>query len=206
MFYKTDHHWSIDYSFTAVSVILKELNELYKIDTKNFNILANIDNYDTIIFEDSFLGSFGIKIGPNYAGKDDFKILLPKYDTDFSFYKYTNGELDFEKNGDFLSSLIDYNKVNSEYVNKYNTFLYGGYDENIIINNVPPNNLKVLLVSTSYGRIIAPYLSLAFKELYYIDPQEGRFNRNVLDYIDKIKPDIVLVLYGAVPYVSIPLD
>lgn len=206
MFYKTDHHWSIDYSFNAVTLILKEINNLYKIDIDKSEKVTNIENYEALILEDSFLGSLGIKIGPNYAGKDDFKVLIPKYDTDLNFYMYIDGKLEMERKGDFSNTMIDIEKLQSKYVNKYNTFLYGGYDENIIINNLSSNKLKVLLISSSYGRQLTPYLSLAFKEVYYIDPQIDRFDRNVLEYIEEINPDMVLVLYGAVPYIPIPLD
>lgn len=206
MFYKTDHHWAIDYSFYAVTEILNEINDRYSIDTTNSNKVTNIDNYESLILKDSFLGSLGIKIGPYYAGKDDFKVLIPKFETDFNFYMYIDGELEVERKGDFSNTLIDIEKLQSEYVNKYNTFLFGGYDENIVINNKALNNLKVLLISTSYGRQLTPYLSLSFKEVYYIDPQIGRFDRNVLDYIEEINPDMVLVLYGAVPYIPISLE
>lgn len=39
------------------------------------------------------------------------------------------------------------------------------------------------------------YLSSAFSEVYYLDPQEGRYNDSYIAYIKKVKPDIVIMMY-----------
>lgn len=81
------------------------------------------------------------------------------------------------------------------YYNKYNACLYGGYVENIIQNNNLQTGQRVLLISDSYARPMTMYLSSAFSEVYYLDPQEGRYNDSYIAYIKKVKPDIVIMMY-----------
>ena len=40
-----------------------------------------------------------------------------------------------------------------------------------------------------------PFLSLCFKEVRYLDPQEGRYNDSYVDYIDAYDPDIVIMMF-----------
>ena len=62
------------------------------------------------------------------------------------------------------------------------------------MNWMAENELKVLLISHSYGRPFTQYLSLCFRETRYLDPQKGRYNDNCLKYIDEYGPDLVLVM------------
>nr|WP_300839891.1 hypothetical protein [uncultured Acetatifactor sp.] len=135
-----------------------------------------------------------MKVGKYYAGKDDFVILLPDFDTDMLFQSYdTTGKLLLEKSGDFFCSLLDGDILeDTEYDNKYNSFCNVGYIENHILNYNASNDLKCLFISHSYGRPLTMYLAINFFEIVNLDPQKGRFGGNYLEYIDEYEPDIVL--------------
>ena len=130
-------------------------------------------------------------------GKDEFNILVPDFDTDFSYKHYIDGKLQKNTEGNFKEAFVDENLLkDNDYYNKYNACLYGGYVENIILNNNCTNGKKLLLISDSYARPMVMYLGLAFSEIHYLDPQEGRYNESYIEYINEYKPDVVIMMYS----------
>ncbi len=193
LFYQTDHHWTIETCFATYQEIIKTIEDEIGWDL-NGKSTTNKNNYLEHRIADSFLGSYGVKVGKYYAGKDDFVILLPDFDTDMLFQSYdTTGKLLLEKSGDFFCALLDGDILeDTEYDNKYNSFCNVGYIENHILNYNASNDLKCLFISHSYGRPLTMYLAINFFEIVNLDPQKGRFGGNYLEYIDEYEPDIVL--------------
>lgn len=193
LFYKTDHHWKLETCFAAYQGIVEKIqNDCHW--QMDIDKTTKTDYYSELCIEDSFLGSYGIKVGRFYAGKDDFVVYIPKFDTDFVFRSYdASRNLLLEKIGSFYDALIDDAIIyDTDYNNKYNAFCNMGYIENHVVNNKAPNKLKCLYISHSYGRPMTMYLALNFREIVNIDPQQYRFNGNYLTYIDDFQPDIVL--------------
>lgn len=194
-FYLTDHHWNNESSFNACNHIVLKLNEEGQI-TLNSSVLTK-KNYYTWSFKKAFLGSEGIRTGKYYTGMDDFNILIPKFKTSFSYDHYINHKKDLHKTGKFEDAFIDQSILKDKsYYNKYNSFIYGGYVESRIVNHKASNNKKVLLISDSFSRPMVQYLALHFKEMRYLDPQEGRYTDSYKEYIKKYKPDIVVLMYN----------
>lgn len=194
-FYVTDHHWTVESSFYAAKSIIEKLNlidpTLYLDES-----LYDERNYSIVKYKDSFLGSEGVKTGKYYVGKDDFNILIPGFSTNLEYKHYINNEITLSKNGDFTNTFIDNSILeNDDYYNKYNACLYGGYVENIVKNHNCKNSKKVLLISDSFARPMTMYLSMAFEEIHYLDPQEGRYNGSYINYIEEYRPDIVIMMY-----------
>lgn len=190
MFYKTDHHWSGDASFEtylAVSEWLKENNITEKTIEKS--------EFERITVN-GFLGSYGIKAGKYYAGTEEFVYYRPLFRTKFEFEELTEkGILTGSKTGGWEDSLMDKAILEDpDYNNKYNAFLWGNPGENRITNLNDTNGKKILLISHSYGRPLAQYLALNCREVRQIDPQEGRFEGNYIQYIQEYKPDAVVFL------------
>lgn len=75
-------------------------------------------------------------------------------------------------------------------------FLRGGSVENIIENKTSKNELKALLISHSYGRAMAPYMSMFYRELRYLDPQVGRYNESLQEYIQDYRPDVIVIMFN----------
>ena len=195
-FYKTDHHWTVETSFFAAQNILKNLDTFNKGGFTYNKKFFEEDNYDIIEYKNSFLGSEGVKTGEYYVGKDDFNIMEPEFYTNISFKHYVGGECTIDKSGEFMNAFIDEPLLeNQDYYNKYNACIYGGYVESVIKNHQGGNGKKVLLISDSFARPMVMYLSLAFSETRYLDPQEGRYNESYIKYIKEFKPDIVIMMY-----------
>lgn len=196
-YYKTDHHWTEESAFFASAYIAKEIKRIYGIDLTGHEYYGDIKNYEPITYRDCFLGSYGIRVGPYFAGRDDFTVYNPKFKTNFDFKHFIDGEKQFEHQGTFWETFIDQEMLeDSNYKNKYNVNMYCAYVESIIQNYLAQNDYSGLLITHSYGRSMAQYMSLNFKELRYLDPQVGRYNGNYVEYIRNYKPDVVILMYN----------
>ena len=196
-YYNTDHHWTTQSAFNASYIIGNEIESLYGIDLEGHDYYGNIDNYEPITYENCFLGSIGIKVGPYFAGKDIFTLYNPKFCTDLQFEHYVNHELDFKYYGDFWTIFIDQEKLEDfNFNNKYNVNMHGARVESIINNKLAKNNYKALLITHSYGRPMTQYMCLDYSEFRYVDPQSGRFNDNLIDYIRDYQPNVVIYMYN----------
>lgn len=193
-FYYTDHHWSTYSAFETFLITADYMSSFQGLSCdKRF---LNLDNYTKLTYPNSFLGSYGIKVGKYYTGKDDFTVFVPKLETSFHFIGYDSSRnIMIEKEGDWFNCLSDREKINDpNFNNKHSSWTNGQSIEYSIVNRLSENNTKVLLIAHSYGRPLAQYLSLCYHEVRQLDPQKGRFTGNFLDYIDEYKPDVVLFL------------
>lgn len=199
-FYKTDHHWTIGSAFNANAHILDFVRDksglISSEDRDAFSKLYSRKSYKTRLYEDSFLGSDGIRAVP-LSGKEDFTEFYPAYDTSFTYLKNGAGHtLLQKKSGDFEDAFISTDLLRSNsYVNKYDTYLNEGHIENISVNHNAPNDLKVLIISDSFSRPMHTFMSTNFREVRSLDPQEGRYNESYTEYIKEYKPDIVILMY-----------
>lgn len=198
-FYKTDHHWTTTTSMHAAESIIEALNTKYNTGITPYWADSNRPQYKKKVWQKSFLGSYGIKVGRFfYSGKDDFEMYVPTFKTNIEYTHYMNGKIEKKKIGTFEKAFLNYEILNDpNYKNKYNACLFGGYVENVILNHYAANNTKALLVTDSFGRSMSQYLSLYFKELRYLDPQKGRYNDSYIKYMDQYKPQIVIVMYNS---------
>ena len=60
------------------------------------------------------------------------------------------------------------------------------------------NKYRGLLITHSYGRPMAQYMCFNYSELRYLDPQKGRFNENLVDYINEYQPDFVIYMFNGI--------
>ena len=190
MFYRTDHHWSGDACFRAYEMIADRMIEE--------NMLKKRTSGDKFsrVSVGGFLGSYGIKAGKYYDGTDEYVYYQPDFDTKIEFNAYDpEGKLTDTRKGSWTDALMDTSVLTDpDYHNKYNAALWGNAAESRILNHEADNDNKLLLISHSYGRPLATYFALDFQEVRMIDPQEGRFSGDYLQYIDEFEPDAVLFL------------
>ncbi len=88
------------------------------------------ENYNSIVYPKSFLGSMGRKTGILYGGIDDFTLIYPKFKTNYTYYTDSKSQK-FELKGRFEESLIlsypfnaDLNLMDGQ-SDKYFTYLLG---------------------------------------------------------------------------------
>lgn len=199
LFYKTDQHWKIETSFWAFSKIVSLLNEKY--DFAIDNKLSNFGNYKSILYKKKNLGSYGKRTGINYAGTDDFYIITPKFKTKLSLSIPSEKII---RSGSFSKSIFDKKMFyGSDRYNEYPYHIYIGTDAKcplVIIKNLTKNaDKKVLIIKDSYAQPVESFLSMCVKEIHAVDLRYYT-DMALVKYIDKIKPDIVINMYGAEYY------
>ena len=195
LFYKTDHHWQNKTAFWAFSKVGKLLADQYGF-TINQSYL-NLDQYNIDIYEDSFLGSEGRRVGSLYAGLDDYTFISPRFTTDYDVTINKEGGSLRTQSGDFMDAIIYaplLDMTASISTNHYASYFGGDYPE-VIIKNNNLNNGKILLIKDSFSLPFAAYLSTVVGEIHMIDLRYFK-QQTVLDYIDDYQPDMVLILYN----------
>lgn len=183
MMYKTDHHWTTEAGFYAYTKLLTWVQEETgaEVDER----VIDISNYTKTTYRKWHLGSRGQRTGIYYAGIDDFILVTPNFETSLS-----NGKVE----GRFVDLVINYAPLhNREYTSRYT------YDHVLDAalgqyrNNNAKNNLKVLVVTDSFGKAVSPYLILSFKEVSQI--YNGMSSQFTDEYIEEYDPDVVILLY-----------
>lgn len=207
LFDRTDHHWTGDAVFLTYQNLIEDLS-------------SGTDSIDVNLFErrvwsDSFLGGLAVGMGQYYAGKDDYILYEPNFETSFTMQFLQGNDVIYERNGDFLDVLYDEGRLDDpNYYNKYNAAL--AYSDMTwektgdfyihIENHMSDNDRKVLLISDSYGQPFAPYLALSNKEVAYLS-WDGYYMGNYKDFINKYDPDLVLILkWAQSTYITVPFE
>jgi len=192
MFFKTDHHWTPESGFWAAKKVSNLLRDDYgfKINEDNYNL----DNYNIKTYKNWFLGSQGRRVGVTYTGDDDIDMITPNFKTDFNFSVPTSN---IERSGEFKDAMFSYDLINKKdyyNLNPYEAYIGGDYNLNLITNNNSPNNKKILLVRDSFSCVMTPFLAMSCKNLDTIDLRY--YTASIKSYIDKNKPDIVILMYS----------
>jgi hypothetical protein len=204
VFFNTDHHWKIPHCFYAAKIISKYLNTAFKLNLDPKKVYTNYDNYTATKYVKSYSGSFMRIAGKSFVGPpDDFISVIPKYKTNYRLrcytnkgkIQYTNGGKKMDYSGPFTSTLYDGRKT-------YTGYFKGGLTELIVNNYSTTNKLKCMVIGTSMGRGASAFLAQYFKELRFVDSQSGRFSKNLYNYVDSYKPDVVLFVYAGFSFES----
>lgn len=157
MMFRTDHHWTMEGGFYAFGKICEWMRGATgaEVDPK----VLDPEQYTVEVYPEWHLGSYGQRVGPLYAGVDDFSLWIPKFSTDLS----RNGI-----NGTYESLSIDRRALTEKDLTSRST-----YDDVLTPANTgnfgtsqAKNDKKLLLLSDSFGRAVAPFLSLAYAEVH----------------------------------------
>ena len=189
-FYKTDHHFNAQAGLLTARSILEALEVESAIDN------LNEDKFISKVYEDSFLGSQGKKMGRGYSEVEDFEILYPSYATSFQVLipdQSIEVEDSFEKALFNIYPLV-YRKDFYGSTNIYATFMYGNPALARIKNTKVQNDTKLLLIHDSFSAVVAPYMALGVSELDAIDLRY--FNGSLENFIQQNDYDAIVVAYN----------
>lgn len=197
MFYRTDQHWTNRTALLAVGAIAERLRaDGIEYNKNTFDISA----FDSKVYEDWFLGSFGKKAGAWYAGTDDYELLTPAYETEFTFHADSeNGPID--RSGTFAEALLDRSNLEKDLFRKntYETYTGGNYAITRVINKRNSKGGKVLLVRDSFSCSMMPFLALACHRIDAVDPRS--FDEcSILEFARKGRYDAVVIAYNPSVY------
>lgn len=200
MFFKTDHHWTIQTSFLAFQNIIEMLNCKYNMNLDENRFYTDNKNYNFIEYKNSYLGSIGRKAGISYSGIDDFTLIYPKFKT---FYEMEcKAEYnDFFLSGRFEEALINaYPFTNEKGIyalesDKYFSYLFGNTSTIHIKNKKVKNGKKMLFIKDSFAVPVAGFMSTLAEDIYLVDPRY--YKGSIEEYVNSIKElDIVFILYS----------
>lgn len=198
LFFKTDHHWTIETAFDAFSRIASLCN-----DELNYNIdesYYDIDNYTVNVYENEFLGSMGSRTGGWYVGRDDFSLISPKFPT-----QYTKKQGRLEENidtaeqvytwqGNFNQAILTFDAEKENTNVAYSLYL-SDKSEIQIVNDLPATDKKLLVLKDSFGLPVTAFLSTCFSQTRVLDLRYHQ-DKSVIEYIDDYDPDCVVVIYS----------
>ena len=198
LFYKTDHHWKIETAFYAFTCLVKELSKDYKFSENLIAEATNLNNYNKVLYEKSYVGSMARKTGVYYGDVDDFTMLYPKFPTKYRFRAKTNGN-EYDTAGKFehaLMSMVPFTYDGSHYdpqADKYSSYLYGNQGV-AHIKNKNVDGPRILIVKDSFMVPVAAFLSTVCSDIYLVDVRY--YDGNVTEYVNSVKDlDYVMVSY-----------
>ena len=177
-FFETDHHWTAEAGFYAFTQIAEYAENTLGVEADDQ--VTNIDNYVIDNFEDWHLGSNGQRTGIRYGGIDDFHLITPAFDTNIT--NVLTGET-----GSYQDVLIERVVLEQESRAVYD-ICYGNSMSGYFHNPNAANDKTVVLVSDSMGKVVAPFVILAFENVYTTGFD---FNQ---EKIEEINPDLVIYL------------
>lgn len=196
-FYKTDHHWKTQTAFWAVGEVTEYLKENLGIDLDPEQFYTNSENYESTTYEKNFLGSQGRRVGKYYGGVDDYTLMLPSFDTNYTVtINKANNSTTTE--GTFEEAIIKKNLLNAEdiFTNRYASYFGADYPEVIVKNHSVDNNKKVLILKDSFGIPFSAFLSTMVGETRLLDTRY--YEGSVEDYVKEYQPDLVLYVYKSI--------
>ena len=192
VFFKTDHHWTVQSAFLCYQNICSYLNE-----NMSFNIeheLYDNDSWNVNILKNSYLGSSGVRVGSYYVGRDDFALITPNFNTSF-VRKYTSTRTLTYK-GDYAHSIID--NYDSLINNRIDPIWgdYCGSDTSFVsIKNLTSrNNKEILIIKDSFALPICAFMSTTCKQLDICDLRS--YNSSITDTIETNKYDLIILIYN----------
>lgn len=192
LFFNTDHHWTPEGAFLAFQKIAGRLKTQYGFPVDP--AVTDRSNYGTTLYPKFFLGSQGKRVGPLYAGLDDFNLLLPSLETaGFTFeipHKGVTRSGSFEDAFLFSEMLTDADPYTA---NPYAAYTGGDYPLSIMKNE--NDEKKILLIRQSFSCALAPFLSRACGQLDIIDLRY--YEGSIRDYVRETRPDLILIVYAA---------
>lgn len=161
VFYKTDHHWTVEASFEGTKILVDRLNEKFGYNLDGSYYLDE-DNFTKVIYKDAIFGSIGRSTGACFTGPEDYEAYYPNWDMQFTKETLTSsGEVEY-KSGGYLDTLID-NSVFSE-KNLYKNWTYSMYLSGIrpferITNLDNPDGMKIFMIRDSYFSPVIAFMA-----------------------------------------------
>ncbi|WP_035796464.1 alginate O-acetyltransferase AlgX-related protein [Clostridium akagii] len=199
MFYRTDHHWQTQTVFWEFGQLVNDFKTKYGLNLDPDGFYTNKNNYNSITYKNSYLGSMGRKTGISYAGVDDYTIMYPKFATSYNYYSKTGSQV-FDMNGRFENVLLTVSPFTTDKGtyslegDKYDTYLLGNQGITHITNKNNPNGPKMLFVKDSLTVPLAAFLSTVCSDVYLVDPRY--YPEDIPKYVNSLNLDYVFISYS----------
>lgn len=198
LFYNTDHHWRVETALWAVGETIEALKDKYEIELDEEEKYVSSNSYHQQFLEQSFLGSQGRRVGKYYAGLDDFTLMIPSFETDYTvtIHKIDNTIV---REGSFEEAIIDSSLINKKdaFTNRYAAYFGADYPEVTIQNHLADTKLNVLVVKDSFALPYTAFLSTMVSEVHMLDLRYYD-EMSIEEYVTAHDIDVVLYVYKSI--------
>lgn len=189
LFYRTDHHWTVPASKWAAKIISERLNRSfgYNIDLRLFDD----SNFNSVYYENAWLGEQGKKVAKSYIGLDDYTMMEPMYETSYTITG-TSGVVESDFSG-FINKEV-YNLDANPYASPSWHYSYIPHKECNIHNNNAGYG-KVLVLGDSYSTPMIPFLTLGIQDVRLIVPRDLS-DTTIRQIVEAGDYDTVIIAYA----------
>ena len=185
MMFRTDHHWTTEAGLYAYGKLEDYICE--KTGCTVDKRVSDINNYTVTRYEKWHLGSRGQRTGIYYAGIDDFDLITPNFETDLT-------DLISGQTGTMQDCMFDMSPLqNKNYTSRFTYDYVLGNAHGHFVNNLSQNDVKVLIITDSFGKAVFPYLAMGFRETQQAYDLE--LSKVTPELIEEYDPDVVIMLY-----------
>lgn len=193
-FFLTDHHWTVYGGFWAHEKVGKLIDGLL-LREDFVEDYGNLKNYELTLYEKFWSGSHGQRTGTTFSGLDDLPVIVPSFDTDI---RVEMDYVDWDKRGDFSTAFLNEERLE---VNPYAIYLTSDL-ETKITNYLAPNDTSVFIIKDSFALVMAPFLSLHYRDVYLYDMRiDGCDSYDLERKLQEIDPDVVICFYNPAMFV-----
>lgn len=168
IYYRTDHHWTLQGAYTGYEEYVRNMGrEPY-----------SYESFDVQAVSDSFYGTLYSKVLDSQAVADELDAprRLPQVTVDCDGQERTS----------------IYEEAKKEEKDKYAYFFGGNYGE-VRIQNRAAEEKRLLVVKDSFANSMIPFLLQDYSEICMLDLRY--YKTSVRELVEEYQPDEVLVLY-----------
>lgn len=184
MMYKTDHHWNTKAGFYAYGKLEDYI--VAKTGCAVDERISDISCYTITTYPEWHLGSNGQRTGRYYAGIDDFDLILPSFETQI--------QNESGKVGTLEELVINKAPLTErKYTSRYTYDWTLGSSAGNYVNLDCPNDVKILIITDSFGNAVNPFLIIGFREIACV--YNAKSDDITPEYIEAYDPDVVILLY-----------
>lgn len=166
LFLKTDHHWTPLAAFCSMQAVVEQIGARFGDDWDPQGLYTDLSRYNAYSYSQCMLGSSGRNTGVVYSGLEDYQMLWPRFETDFTWTDYEHDE---SHSGDFLHSLLYLDALDPHdnvYTNSLNmVYLREIVDRDRIVNHRNPDGPRVAAIRDSYFSPLACFLAPMCSEI-----------------------------------------
>lgn len=198
--YKTDHHWTVEAAFEVFRDLVGALEDKYNAGIDPEGFYRDHNNYEFKTYPGIFVGSLGRTTGLVYSGLEDFTLIYPKFESEYTVEMIDLLQRYLRRSGPADKSIFYTAALNIR--DPYMMLPYSFYLTGIsawvkIVNHKNPDGPKLLLIHDSYSTPLACFLAPLFSEIHMVWPLAAN-SIQVNQYMAENKFDyVVLELFSA---------
>lgn len=197
LYLKTDMHWTTLAALLATRIYAEQIEQMTGVALDTSKI--DLDQFETVVYPDLFLGEYGQQLGECNTGLDDITFYLPTYETDFVRDSIEEDGTPEHAEGDFSEAIVKWDALDNE-PDGTNIRGYVGYGlveglEEITNRTGDCADLTLLIFRDSYTAPIGSFLSLMVKNVVMVDMRKMD-GISAMELVEQYDPDMVIFSYS----------